>query len=80
MRINAIAIIRNLTMAAAVVVAGCDKERCEPAPQATKLPDQSADIRKAVEYSVRVSAKTRILSSSVAYRYGHKLQKSQSPV
>ena len=57
MRINAIAIIRNLTMAAAVVVAGCDKERCEPAPQATKLPDQSADIRKAAEFSVRVSAK-----------------------
>jgi len=52
-------------MATAVLLAGCDKEQCEPAPQAAKLPDQTADIRKAAESSVRVSAKN---PNSVQFR------------
>jgi len=64
-RINALAFVRNLAMVTAVLIAGCDKERCGPALQAAKLPDPSSDIRKAAESSVRVSAKN---PSSVQFR------------
>jgi hypothetical protein len=43
-------------MAVALLVAACDKERCEPASQTARAPDQSADVRKAAENSVRFSA------------------------
>ncbi|MFL5253815.1 MAG: hypothetical protein ACJ8AI_13130 [Rhodopila sp.] len=56
MRINATASARILAMAAALMVAGCDKERCEPVSRAASAPDQLADVRKASETNVRVSA------------------------
>ena len=43
-------------MAVALLIAACDKERCEPAPQTAQVPDQSVDLRKAAENSVRISA------------------------
>jgi hypothetical protein len=55
-RINATASARILAMAAALMVAGCDKERCEPVSRAASAPDQLADVRKASETNVRVSA------------------------
>jgi Bacterial SH3 domain len=54
--VNAGAFVGSLVMAVALLVAACDKERCEPAPQTAMAPDQSADLRKAAENSVRVSA------------------------
>src|SRR5690242_312383 len=44
-----------LAIAAALLVAGCDKDRCEPASRAAGAPDQLADVRKASETSIRVS-------------------------
>jgi len=44
-------------MATTLLVAGCDKEACEPASQVAGSPDQSADLRQAAENSVRFSAK-----------------------
>src|SRR3954463_16710717 len=43
-------------MAAALLVAGCDKQRCQPASGVASIPDQLADLRKAAENSIRVSA------------------------
>jgi hypothetical protein len=54
--VNAGAFVGTLAMVAALLVAACDKERCEPAPQTVRAPDQSADLRKAAEDSVRFSA------------------------
>ena len=56
MRVNVTAFAGTVAMAVALLVAACDKERCEPAPQTARSPDQSADLRKAAENSVRFSA------------------------
>ena len=56
MRVNVTAFAGTVAMAVALLVAACDKERCEPAPQTARSPDQSADLRKAAENSVRLSA------------------------
>ena len=56
MSVNARAFAATLAMAVALLVAACDKERCEPVPQTARAPDQSADLRKAAENSVRLSA------------------------
>jgi hypothetical protein len=53
-RINAT--LPTLAMAAVLAAAGCDKERQSPEPQAANAPDQLADVRKASETSIRVSA------------------------
>jgi hypothetical protein len=45
-----------VAMVIALLFAACDKERCEPAPQTARSPDQSADLRKAAENSVRFLA------------------------
>jgi hypothetical protein len=45
-----------LAFAGALLVAGCDKDGCAPASQAAVTPDQLADVRKAAENGVRVSA------------------------
>ena len=65
MRINAIAFLGALAMATTLLVAGCDKEVCEPASQVAGSPDQSADLRQAAEDSVRFSAKN---PNSVRFR------------
>ncbi|PPQ34567.1 hypothetical protein CCS01_10335 [Rhodopila globiformis] len=44
-------------MAAVLAVAGCDKERHGPAPQAAVAPDQLAGVRRASEASIRGSAR-----------------------
>jgi len=54
--VNARAFAATLAMAVPLLVAACDKERCEPAPQTAGAPDQLADLRKAAENSVRLSA------------------------
>jgi hypothetical protein len=54
--VNTGAFAATLAMAVALLIAACDKERCEPAPQTAKVPDQSVDLRKAAENSVRISA------------------------
>jgi hypothetical protein len=56
MRINITAFAGTLATAATLLAAGCDKERCQPASQAASAPDQLADVRKASENSIRVSA------------------------
>ena len=56
MRVNVTAFAGSAAMAVALLVAACDKERCEPAPQTARSPDQSADLRKVAENSVRFSA------------------------
>ena len=56
MSANAGAFAATVAMAVALLVAACDKERCEPAPQTARAPDQSAELRKAAENSVRISA------------------------
>ena len=43
-------------LAVALLVTACDKDRCEPAPQTARSPDQSADLREAAENSVRFSS------------------------
>ena len=58
MCINATRFAGMLTMAAALLVAGCDKERCEPASSTVRSPDQSTELRKAAENSIRVSTKS----------------------
>ena len=45
-----------VAMVFVLLVAACDKERCVPPPQKVGTSDQSADLRKAAENSVRVSA------------------------
>jgi hypothetical protein len=55
-RVNTGRFAVTLAIVLALLVAACDKERCEPASQATTSPDQSADLRKAAENSVRISA------------------------
>ena len=57
MCINATTFAGTLAMVVALLVAGCDKERCEPASSTVRSPDQSTEMRKAAENSVRVSAK-----------------------
>ena len=57
MRNNATALAGTLAMVTALLVAGCDKERCEPIPQVAGSKDQSAELRKAAESSIRVLAK-----------------------
>jgi hypothetical protein len=57
MCINATTFAGTLAMAAALLVAGCDKERCEPASSTVRSPDQSTELRKAAENSIRVSTK-----------------------
>lgn len=54
MRINTIACAGIL--AAASLVSGCDKKECPPAIHAGNTADQFADIRKAAESSIRLSA------------------------
>jgi len=54
MRIKVTAAARIL--AGALLVSACDKDRCESAPQTARSPDQLADLRKAAENSVRLSA------------------------
>jgi len=44
-----------LAVAGMLLLAACDKERCEPAVQASASQDQLADVRKAAENSVRAS-------------------------
>ena len=56
MRVNVTAFAGSVAMAVALLFAACDKERCEPAPQTARSPDQSADVRKAAENTVRFSA------------------------
>ena len=56
MSVSAKAFTRTLAMAFVLLIAACDKERCEPPPQRVGPSDQSADLRKAAEDSVRVSA------------------------
>lgn len=51
-----VAFVGTLAVVAALFVASCDKEQCEPARQAVRAPDQWADLRKAAENSVRFSA------------------------
>jgi len=48
-------IAATLAIAGALLLAGCDKERCEPAAQTGATQDQLADVRKAAENSVRAS-------------------------
>jgi len=55
-RIKVTEAARILAVAGALFVAACDKDRCEPAPQTARSPDQLADLRKAAENSVRLSA------------------------
>jgi hypothetical protein len=55
-RVNVTAFAGSVAMAVALLFAACDKERCEPAPQTARSPDQSADLRKVAENSVRFSA------------------------
>jgi hypothetical protein len=45
----------TLTLVVALLTAGCDKEACPP-PAAASVPDALADVRRAAETSVRVSA------------------------
>ncbi len=52
----ATALAGTLAVASALLVAGCDKDGCAPASQAAVTPDQLADVRKAAENGVRVSA------------------------
>ncbi len=56
MRVNVTAFAGILALAIALLVAACDKEQCEPASQMARSADQSADLRKAAENSVRVLA------------------------
>ena len=56
MRVNVTAFSGHVAMVIALLLAACDKERCEPAPQTARSSDQSADLRKAAENSVRFSA------------------------
>ena len=56
MRTKVTAAAGSLAMTVALLVTACDKERCEPAPQTARSPDQSTDLRKAAENSVRFSA------------------------
>lgn len=56
MRVNVTAFSGSVAMVIALLLAACDKERCEPAPQTARSPDQSADLRKAAENSVRFLA------------------------
>lgn len=56
MHVNVTAFAGSVAMAVALLFGGCDKERCEPAPQMARSLDQSADLRKAAENSVRFSA------------------------
>lgn len=56
MRVNVTAFSGSVAMVIALLFAACDKERCEPAPQTARSPDQSADLRKAAENSVRFLA------------------------
>ena len=56
MRVNVTAFSGSVAMVIALLFAACDKERCEPAPQTARSPDQSAELRKAAENSVRFSA------------------------
>ena len=65
MRIKVTAAACILAMAGALLVTACDKDRCEPAPQTARSPDQLADLRKAAETSVRVSASNQ---DSVRFR------------
>lgn len=65
MRIKVTAAACILAMAGALLVTACDKDRCEPAPQTAGTPDQLADLRKAAENSVRVSASNQ---DSVRFR------------
>lgn len=65
MRIKVTAAARILATAGALLVAACDKERCEPAPQTARSSDQLADLRKAAENSVRLSASNQ---DSVRFR------------
>jgi hypothetical protein len=46
----------TLVMAFVLLVGACDYERCAGPPQGGGPPDQSADLRKVAENSVRVSA------------------------
>jgi hypothetical protein len=55
-RVNAGGFAWTLAIVLVLLVAACDKERCAPAPQTITSPDQSADVRKAAENSVRFSA------------------------
>ncbi len=48
-------IAASLAVAGVLLLAGCDKDRCEPAAQAGAPQDQLADVRKAAENSVRAS-------------------------
>jgi hypothetical protein len=48
----------TLAMALALLIAACDDDRCVRSPQGAGPPDQSADLRKAAENSVRVSARS----------------------
>jgi hypothetical protein len=65
MRIKVTAAACILAMAGALLVTACDKDRCESAPQTARSPDQLADLRKAAENSVRVSASNQ---DSVRFR------------
>ena len=56
MRVNVTAFSGSVAMVIALLFAACDKERCEPAPQTARSPDRSADLRKAAESGVRLSA------------------------
>jgi hypothetical protein len=40
---------------ATLLLAGCDKDQCEPVAQAAAAPDQLAEVRKAAENSIRVT-------------------------
>jgi hypothetical protein len=44
-----------LLASALPLLAGCDKDQCEPVVQAAAAPDQLADVRKAAENSIRVT-------------------------
>jgi hypothetical protein len=43
-------------LATTLLIAGCDKDKCDPVSQASNTQDQWADIRKAAEASIRLSA------------------------
>ena len=43
-------------MATALLIAGCDKDKCDPVSQTANAADPFADIRKAAEASIRLSA------------------------